>query len=153
MTNETMTNDRPDQPRPAPPIPVPDESSAEFWERTADGVFATQQCVSCGWRSYPPRMVCPMCLADPPSFRWSDVSGEGHLATWTIVRDALLPGFADATPYVVAEVELVEQEGLRVVARLLGVADDELTIGMPLSVSFVDGGEGMQIPVFERSRS
>lgn len=149
-----MSGDRSDHiAQAAPPIPVPDESSAGFWELAADGILATQRCTNCGWRAYPPRMVCPRCLADPPDFEWSRVSGDGRLATWTIVRDALLPGFAASTPYVVAEVELVEQEGLRVVARLVDVPEHELRIGIQVRVGFVDGGEGMHVPVFARQGS
>lgn len=138
-------------PRPAPPVPVPDDSSAEFWRHTAEGVLVTQRCTACGWRAYPPRMVCVNCHADPPDFEWAPVSGRGRLATWTVIRDALLPGFAHLTPYVVAEVELEEQDGLRLVARLQDVPEDALELGLPLTVRFVDGGEGTAVPVFART--
>jgi len=64
------------------------------------------------------------------------------------VRDAFLPGFAEITPYVVGEVELVEQSGLRVVARVVGIDDDALRPGLSLRVDFVDGGDGTRVPVF-----
>lgn len=136
---------------PAPPVPVPDELSEGFWEQARNGVLTTQQCDHCGTRALPPTLVCTRCHADPPSFRWSPVSGDGRVATWTVVRDALLPGFADAVPYVVAEVEIPEQSGLRIVARLRGVEPDDLRIGLPVRVAFTDGGEGTRVPIFERA--
>jgi len=107
-----------------------------------------QRCAHCGFLTYPPVPVCSRCHADPPAFEWADVSGHGRLATWTIVRDAFLPGFADITPYVVGEVELVEQPGLRVVARVVGIDHDALRPGLALRVDFVDGGDGTRVPVF-----
>jgi uncharacterized OB-fold protein len=148
-----MTSDTDDAVRSAPPIPVPNEASEEFWRFAHDGQLATQRCNSCGWRAYPPRMVCPSCHADPPSFDWTPVSGRGRLATWTIVRDALLPGFADQVPYTVAEIELDEQQGLRFLARLRDVDEDRLQIGLPLRVCFADGGEGTRVPLFEEDPS
>jgi uncharacterized protein len=136
-----------------PPIPVADELSAGFWEAAARGVLAMQRCSPCGTLAYPPGRVCSSCVADPPVFEWAQVSGDGRLATWTIVRDAFLPAFAAETPYVVGEVELAEQPGLRVVARVVGVDDADLRIGLPLRVEFAergidDAGAPVRVPVF-----
>lgn len=92
--------------------------------------------------------MCPQCLLDPPDFDWAPVSGRGELVTWTIVHDAFLPGFAPLVPYAVGDVRLAEQADLRFVARLLDVEFDDLRIGLPVSVRFVDGGEGTRVPVF-----
>lgn len=148
-----MTADIHDQVGSAPPVPVASESTEAFWRFAKDGQLATQRCDSCGWRAYPPRMICPSCYADPPAFDWSPVSGRGRLATWTIVRDALLPGFADHVPYIVGEIELDEQEGLRFLARLSDVDESALRIGLRLRVCFADGGEGTRIPLFEEDPS
>ncbi|MDA3041418.1 MAG: Zn-ribbon domain-containing OB-fold protein [Actinomycetota bacterium] len=148
-----MTSSTHDEVRNAPPIPVANESTEAFWQLAKNGQLATQRCNSCGWQSYPPRMVCPNCHADPPSFDWTPVSGRGRLATWTIVRDALLPGFADQVPYIVGEVELDEQDGLRFLARLSGIDEDALRVGLRLRACFADGGEGTRVPLFEEDPS
>mgnify|MGYP000933938888 CR=1 FL=1 len=142
-----------DHPPAAPPIPSPDERTQGFWDQTAHGVLTTQRCDNCGHRAYPPTLICTNCLVDPAAFSWAPVAGTGRLATWTIIRDALLPGFADLVPYAVAEVELPEQDGLRVLARLQGADFDDLEAGLHVAVAFVDGGEGTQVPVFEPVRS
>lgn len=120
------------------PIPVPDELSEGFWSAASEHRLSVQQCESCGWLAYPPNIACINCLVDPPRFGWHDVSGAGRLKTWTVVRDAFLPGFADAVPYVIADVELVEQPGLRILARLEGVDHDELARELAVEVAFTD---------------
>ena len=143
-----MTTSSTQRPAAARPVPVPDQVSADFWDAAAAGRLALQRCDGCGHLAYPPRLICPACQVDPPSFAYADVSGHGQLATWTIVRDAFLPGFTDDVPFVLGEVELTEQAGLRIVARVVGVDHAALRIGLPLAVDFVDGGEGTRVPVF-----
>ena len=106
------------------------------------------RCCHCDRLAYPPALVCVGCLVDPPAFTWQPVSGLGRLATWTIVRDAFLPSFVRAVPYVVGEVELAEQRGLRMVARVVGVSLADLHVGLAVRVDFIVGGEGTMVPVF-----
>ncbi|HEX2563093.1 MAG TPA: OB-fold domain-containing protein [Acidimicrobiales bacterium] len=127
---------------------MPDPVSAEFWAAAASHVLAIQRCTDCGWYAYPPNVVCSNCLAREPSFRYEPVSGRGRVTTWTVVHQAFLPGFAADIPYVVAEVELAEQEGLRVIARLAGVRHRDLAIGTPVEVAFDDVAAGIAVPRF-----
>ncbi len=69
------------------------------------------------------------------------------------MRDAFLPAFAEETPYVIAEVELVEQEGLRIIARLAGADPGDLALGMAVGVEFDDRADGVSIPQFTVSPS
>lgn len=148
MTQSTST-DRPA----APPIPAPGPNEAPFWEATQRGELALPSCDSCGWLAYPPSSVCTNCHVDPPAFGWTTISGRATLATWTIIRDAFLPGFTSETPYVVGEFEIPEQAGLRIIARVIGIEIPDLKIGLAMSVGFVDGGEGTRIPVFHLADS
>lgn len=131
-----------------PPIPAPAPAEAPFWDATQRGVLSVQRCTGCSRLAYPPSAVCTNCLLDPPSFEWMPISGDATLATWTIVRDAFLPGFASFTPYIVGEVEIPEQAGLRIIARIVDLDPDDLSIGLELHVDFVDGGESTRVPVF-----
>jgi uncharacterized OB-fold protein len=132
----------------AKPIPVPDPASEGFWAAAASRVLAIQRCTHCGWYAYPPNVVCRNCLAPEPSFRYEPVSGRGRVTTWTVVHQAFLPGFGADIPYVVAEVELAEQEGLRMIARLAGVRHGDLAVGMPVEVAFDDVADGIAVPRF-----
>jgi uncharacterized protein len=130
------------------PIPVPDPQSRGFWAAAASHVLAMQRCSHCGWYAYPPGIVCSNCLSPEPSFRYEPVSGRGRVTTWTVVHQAFLPAFAADVPYVVAEVELVEQKGLRIVARLVDARPADLTIGTPVEVVFDDVATGIAVPHF-----
>jgi uncharacterized OB-fold protein len=68
--------------------------------------------------------------------------------TWTIVRQAFLPGFHADVPYVLVMVELVEQAGLRLVGRLVDGVDAPLRIGAAVEVVIEDRGPGAAVPAF-----
>jgi uncharacterized protein len=136
----------------ARPVPVPDPQSEGFWSAAASHVLAIQRCTNCGWYAYPPNLVCSSCLSPEPSFRYKPVSGRGRVTTWTIVHQAFLPAFAADVPYVVAEVELAEQEGLRMVARLVGARPGDLAVGTPVEVAFDDVAPGIAVPRFVPAR-
>jgi uncharacterized OB-fold protein len=50
-------------------------------------------------------------------------------------------------PYVVAEVELVEQEGLRLLTNVVGVEPGAVAIGMAVEVVFAQH-EDVYVPLF-----
>ncbi len=52
-------------------------------------------------------------------------------------------------PYVIAIVELVEQDGLRFTTDIIGCSPDAVEIGMPVRVCFEQQGE-VFVPIFER---
>jgi uncharacterized OB-fold protein len=52
-----------------------------------------------------------------------------------------------APPYVIAEVELEEQAGLRILSNIVDCASEAVHVGMSVSVSFEAAGETW-IPVF-----
>jgi uncharacterized OB-fold protein len=133
----------------ARPLPVPDDSSAPFWSAAAEHVLTVARCARCGQFAMPPDAVCPHCHTTDPSFEFTPVSGRGTLRSWTIARQALLPGFEDEMPFVLVDVELVEQKDLRMIGRLLDGVDAELHIGDAVILGFEDLAPGVAIPAFE----
>ena len=132
---------------PPKPIPVPDDQSDGFWSAAARHVLAIQHCEACGRAAHPPVMVCVHCHDPARRFRFEPVSGSGRVKTWTVMRQAFLPGFAPDVPYAVAEIEL-DGTDVRIIGRLRGPAPDHLTLGAPVSVSFDDVADGVAVPVF-----
>jgi uncharacterized OB-fold protein len=130
------------------PVPVPDADSAEYWKAAADHVLALQRCTVCGWYAYPTTQVCKNCFSPTRSFRFEPVSGHATVKTWTVMRDAFLPGFRDDVPYVVVEAELAEQPGLTMVGRLQDEPDGRLRLGAPLAVVFEDMADDVAVPAF-----
>lgn len=129
------------------PVPVPDEDSEGFWSAAAQHVLALRRCTECGFFGYPPTVICRSCLSTRRSFAYEPVSGRGQVVTWSVMHQAFLPGFRGDVPYVVVDVELVEQPGLRLVAQLIGPAEG-LAIGAPVEVVFDDVAPGVSVPHF-----
>jgi uncharacterized OB-fold protein len=137
---------------PTKPVPVPDDQTAGFWAAAADHVLAIQRCEVCGNAAHPPVMLCVNCQDQGRRFRFEPVSGRGRVKTWTVMRQAFLPGFAPDVPYAVAEIELDDAD-VRVIGRLRGLAPDALAVGAPVTVSFNDVADGVSVPVFEVTAS
>lgn len=66
--------------------------------------------------------------------------------TFTVVRQAADPCLTTRVPYVVAIIAL--DEGPRIMSNVIGCGVDAVHIGMPVSVTFVDVGERLSLPMF-----
>jgi hypothetical protein len=76
--------------------------------------------------------------------RWEQSGGVGEIYSWTVVHRPVTADFQP--PYAPAIVTL--DEGYQMLTNLVGVAPDELAIGMRVRVEFhaVDGG--VTLPYF-----
>ncbi|HEY3696476.1 Zn-ribbon domain-containing OB-fold protein [Phenylobacterium sp.] len=119
------------------------ERTGEYWRSGADGRLRIARCQACGWYLHPPLPLCPKCRGR--DVRFEPVSGRGHVYSWTINRYRWNPGMEP--PYVLAQVELVEQPGLMILTNIVGCEPEAVTVGMPVSVAFERAGEAW-IPVF-----
>jgi uncharacterized protein len=131
---------------PQRPVPVPDETSAPYWAAAAEHILAVARCTNCGTLTVPPDVVCIACGCTDPQYEFTPVSGSGVVRSWTVVRQSFLPGFD--VPFVLVDVELVEQADLRLVGRLLGDAE-ALRLGARVEVAFEDIADGISVPAFE----
>ena len=121
--------------------PAPDAVSAPFWEAAARGELLIQECPSCGHRQFYPRALCTACGADA---EWLTRSGRGTVHTFTVIRQNRAKPFKDELPYVVAMIEL--DEGARMMGNVTGCDPDDVHIGMPVEVYFVEADEGVGVP-------
>jgi len=131
------------------PVPQPDDVSAPFWAAAAEHVLTVARCARCASLTLPPDTTCPHCGSTDPAFEFVPVSGRGTVRSWTVVRHAFLPGFDDDLPFVLVDVEIVEQAELRLIGRLLDGIDAELRLGAEVEVAFEDLGPGIAAPAFE----
>lgn len=136
----------------AKPLPVADESSAGYWEAAARGELALPRCSMCKHFTMPPTMVCSTCGSTDPRFAYEVVEGAGTIRSWTIVRDAFLPGFADDLPYVLIDVELDAQPDLRLIGRLVDRFAGGVSVGDRVTVAFDEIGDGVAVPSFTLAR-
>jgi uncharacterized OB-fold protein/acyl dehydratase len=114
------------------PMPVPTEISAPFWDGLRAGRLSLQRCNGCGHWIFFPRRHCDKCWSH--DVEWREVAGTGTLYTYTLTRIPTLPDFADEMPQKMAVVEL--DEGVRINTTLVGLAEDEIAVGMRVKPVF-----------------
>ncbi|MBE3199977.1 OB-fold domain-containing protein [Frankia sp. CH37] len=129
-------------------MPVPDDVSAPYWAAAARHVLAVARCSRCDAYAIPPDVVCPHCHSTAPDFVFQQVSGRGEIRSWTVMRQSFLPGFAADIPFVLVDVELVEQAGLRMIGRLLDGPGAAPSFGAPVRVAFEDLPHAAAVPAF-----
>ena len=135
------------------PIPAPDDASRPYWDAAAEHVFVVARCSRCSSFSIPPDVVCQHCHSTDPGFTFVPVSGNGAIRSWTVMHQSFLPGFDDDLPFVLVDVELDEQSGLRTVARLIDGPGASLAIGDRVEIAFEDLAPGVSVPAFALVRS
>ena len=122
-----------------------DTATVPYWEAAARHELALPCCDDCGLVFFPPREFCPGCWSGELS--WRPMGGSGTLWTFTEVH---VPFYDDAwvedVPYVVAVVEL--DEGPRMLADLVELDMERLSIGDRVEAVFEDRPEGVTLPVF-----
>ncbi|MBI5842186.1 MAG: Zn-ribbon domain-containing OB-fold protein [Chloroflexi bacterium] len=120
-------------------------SAAAFNQYIAEHKLMAARCKKCGGVYVPPRAICPKCHSE--ELEWIETSGKGKLSAFTVIYSGptfmVEQGFDRKNPYVSGIVEL--EEGALISARVLGVdptKPTEIRIGTPVSVDFVEFGEG-----------
>ena len=120
-------------------------SVASFDQYIAGHKLMAARCTKCGGMYVPPRAICPKCQSE--ELEWVETSGRGKLAAFTVILSGptfmIEQGFDRKNPYISGIVEL--DEGVRISARITGIDPTkpvDIKIGTPLSVDFVEFGEG-----------
>jgi hypothetical protein len=126
---------------PRRPRPAITRDNAFFWEGVAAGKLLLQRC-ACGRLRHPPAPVCPACR----SFEWKPVeaSGRGRVYSFAVAHHPAIPPFE--YPNAIGLVEL--EEGPRIVAGLVGMAPEEIRIGMPVRCEIAEVEPGFKLPRF-----
>lgn len=120
-------------------------SAAAFDQYIAEHKLMATHCKKCGGVYVPPRAICPKCHSE--EMEWVETSGKGKLAGFTVIYTGPTfmaeQGFDRKNPYISGIVEL--EESANISARITGIdpmKPDEIKIGAPLNVDFVEFGEG-----------
>jgi len=103
----------------------------QFYKFLMQGKLMAGKCEKCGKIHLPPRPLCDNCYGT--EFQWVEVSGKGKLVTYTVIHVAPQQ-FQNLTPYVIGIVEL--ENNLRIPGTIQGVNQEQLKIGMKLTVDF-----------------
>lgn len=132
----------PDAARMPRPRPSVTQDSTFFFEGAAAGRLLIQRCTICGTLRHPPRPSCSRCQ----SLEWDTVesAGRGTVYSYVVVHHPQIPAFDYPLPIAVVALD----EGTRLVADLVGVAPEDVRIGMPVHVEFVAVDDELTLPMF-----
>jgi uncharacterized OB-fold protein len=129
-------------------VPISNPFTETFWQACREDRLLVRRCHNCGNAHHPPRPACPICWS--AEVVWEEVSGGGTLYSYSVIHENDLAPFSAGLPYVVAVVELLE--GPRLMTTIIESDIDDLKVGAPVLVAFVDR-EGVTIPAFKVTAS
>lgn len=120
-------------------------TAASFAQYLNEKKLMGSHCPHCNADFLPPRAICPQCYGD--QLEWIEFGGKAKLAAFTSIYIAptamIEAGYGRENPYLAGVVEL--DEGVKISGQILGLdarKAEEVRIGAPLTVEFVERGEG-----------
>lgn len=127
-------------------LPNIDPDSREFWAGTWSGQLLVQHCPACNRHQFYPRPLCTRCLSPVETV---PASGRGTVYTFSVLYRAITPAWDGDVPYVVALIDL--EEGVRMMANVVGCSPDSVSIGMPVEAAFAEAGPEVTLVQFRPS--
>jgi uncharacterized OB-fold protein/acyl dehydratase len=123
------------------PQPAINQDNAFFWEGASQHELRIQRCLGCSALDSPPGPLCHRC----GSFEmgWVVASGRASLYSFAVPEHPRVAGFE--YPLCVGLVEL--EEGSRLVANISGLSPEQLRVGMPLQLCWLEAGD-VTLPQF-----
>lgn len=112
-----------------------------YWLAANEGQLLIKKCESCGEYHFYPRNICPHCGSSDTT--WVAASGRGTIYSYSVMRRAKIP-------YAIAYVTL--EEGVTMMTNIVEADFDNLSVEMPVEVTFGKSENQQSIPVF-RPRS
>ena len=126
------------------PIPTITAELRPFFDAAKRRELMVQRCRSCQTLRFPAREICSQCLSR--EVEWVAVSGRGEVFSYNVMHQVYHPGFATEVPYAVVVVQL--DEGAKMISNLVGVAPQDIRIGMRVEVVFEDVSDEVTLPKF-----
>jgi uncharacterized protein len=123
-----------------------DHDNKAVFRARLDHELRVMRCGDCGTWLEPPKPICPACWSK--RVEPTRVSGRGTIFMAIFLHQGPpAPGVDYSTPYPVVTVELEEQPGLRFTSTVVGADNDDIVIGAPVTLDWLDRG-GVPVPVF-----
>jgi hypothetical protein len=114
-----------------------------FWAGTRQGELRIQRCGGCGALRHPPGPSCPRCGSIGKA-EYQVAAGTGTVYSYVVHHHPPVPG--KKLPIIVALVELTE--GVRMIGDLTGIEPGDVSIGIPVRVSFDRIADDLVLPVW-----
>lgn len=124
------------------PLPGVSDDIRFFWEGCEAGKLLIQRCTDCQTLRHPPAPVCIKCH----SFDWDSIeaSGKGQLYSFVVMHYPEVPPFDYPNPIGLIELD----EGVRLIAGLVGADPATLEIGQRVQVEFHRFDDQQTLPQF-----
>lgn len=111
------------------------DETKPFWDGVAAGKLLIKHCNACGSNYHYPRPLCPSCMSADTD--WTEVSGNGTLYTFTLLRDGPAPAYVTLA------------EGPTIMTALVDFDPSSIAIGAAVRVDFRPlQADGPAMPVF-----
>jgi uncharacterized OB-fold protein len=127
-----------------PPRPRPGltHDNRFFFEGANERRLLIQRCASCLVLRHPPQPRCDRC----GSFDWDAVeaSGRGNVYSYVVNHYPQVPSFDYPLPIGLIDLE----EGTRLVAMIVDCPVEEIAVGMPVEVVWLDDDPEQVLPAF-----
>ena len=117
----------------------------QFYKFLGEHKLMGARCLKCGKIHLPPRPLCDNCLSQ--RFEWVNISGKGKLLTYTVIHVAPAQ-FQALVPYAVGIVQL--EGGLRIPGMINSVPNEQLKVGLELTLDFEGCKTTQQWPQWQR---
>lgn len=128
------------------PYPIPEYGAEPYWAACNEERLVMQRCRACQRFRWHPAPLCLDCQST--DYVWAPLAGRGRITTWTVITHPVHPAAVARVPYVVVEVELAEQAGLRMLSNLTDIAHADIRMDAEVVVHFVQHPSGQKLPVF-----
>lgn len=136
----------PEKPRPSRPLPQWNQDQAWHWEGLRERELRIQRFTDDGTLVHPPANANPN--TQGMDYDWIVASGKATLYSYTVPHYPQIPSFD--YPLIVGLVEL--EEGVRLISNIVACSPDQLEVGMPLEVCYVDTHDDVTLHQFRPAR-
>jgi uncharacterized protein len=126
------------------PLPAITALDKPFWDAAKKHELVAYRCLNCG-TFYSQVTYCLSC--ENPKMAWVKVGGKGEVYTFGIYHQLYHPAFKEELPYNVAWVKL--DEGPLILANIVECKNEDLRVGMAVTVFFDDITEEVTLPKFK----
>lgn len=128
------------------PRPEPTPTTRPFWDALGEERIRVPRCGACGTWVFYPRPRCTTCMSD--DLEWQEISGDGHLVTWSVAAQPTVAMFADEMPQIIAVVET--DEGIRMTSTMVTDDPASLRAGARVTPVFDHGDDGVTLLRFRQ---
>jgi uncharacterized OB-fold protein len=129
-----------------------DHTNKHFYRGLLDRELRLSRCGDCGWWHHRPKPICPRCWSS--NVVPTPVSGRGTIHLVIFLYQGPPADGVDyaAGPHPVVTVELEEQVGLRFTTTVVGSSNDDIVIGAPVELDWIER-DGRPFPAFRLARA